>query len=116
MFIKHLLVTNEEIAGLGPFRQIKAIKAISSKQTASMAGGSGSMIRPLKNASLNVTETTQDGSFVSILAFGELLEAGGSSNLTTNFIFKISGNAESATIEDVTLFIPDKPENNPMYG
>ena len=116
IFIKQLLVTNEEVAGLGPFIQIKAIKPTSTKQTASMAEGSGSMIRPLKNASLNVTNSTVNGSFVAILAFGEFLEAGGSSNLTSNYIFKVSGNAETSSIEDVTLYLSTKPEDNPMYG
>ena len=116
LFIKQLLITADEVAGIGPFRQIKAIKAVSSKQSGTMADGYGSMIRPLKNASLNVIKSDTEGGFEAILAFGEFLEAGGLSNLTSNYIYKIVGNAESSLVEEVTLYISEKPADNPMYG
>ena len=116
IFVKELLVTKDEVAGLGPFKQIKAIKAVSSSQTGSMAGGVGSMVRPLKNASLNVIKSDQDGNFEAILAFGEFLEHGGLSNLTSNFIFKMSGNAGNSLIEDISLYPSEKPADNIMYG
>ena len=116
IFMKELLVTKDEVAGLGPFRQIKAIKAISSKQNGSMCDGYGSMIRPVKNATLNIIKTDSTGEFSAILAFGEFLEFGGMSNLTSNWIFVISGNASNSEIQDVTLYPSEKPADNEMYG
>lgn len=116
IFIKELLLTDDEVAGLGPFRQIKAIKAVSSKQTGSMADGFGSMIRPVKNATINITKSDSSGAFEAVLAFGELLEAGGKSNLTSDQVYKILGNASSSMIEDVTLYPSQKPADNEMYG
>ena len=80
-----------------------------------MAAGCGSMIRPVKNASFNIVKSNKDGDFDAILAFGELLEAGGLSNLTSNFVFKISGNAKESLIEDVTLYPSSLPAPNPTY-
>ena len=116
MFIKELLVTKDEVAGLGPFKQIKAIKAIFSKQNQSMAGGSGSMIRPLKNPSFTITSSDARGNFIAILAFGEFIEAGGLSNTTSDLFYKINGNAQDTEIEEVTMFAVNKPEDNPLYG
>ena len=116
IFIKELLVSPDEVAGLGPFKQIKAIKAISSKQTLSMAGGAGSMIRPLKNSSLTVVKADPEGNFEAVLAFGEFIEAGGLSNMTSDLFYKICGNAKESEIEEVTLFATEKPTENPLYG
>ena len=116
IFLKVLLVTEDEVAGLGPFRQIKAIKAVSSKQPGSMADGFGSMLRPVKNATINITKSDNSGTFEAIIAVGELLEAGGKSNLTSDLVYKISGNASSSTIEDITLYPIQKPKDNEMYG
>ena len=116
LFVKELLVSQDEVAGLGPFKQIKAIKAISSKQTLSMAGGAGSLIRPMKNSSLTVIKSDVDGNFAAILAFGEFIEAGGLSNTTSNLFYKIAGNVKESEIEEVTLFAIERPENNPLYG
>ena len=80
-----------------------------------MAAGCGSMIRPVKNASFNIVKSNKDGDCDAILAFGELLEAGGLSNLTSNFVFKISGNAKESLIEDVTLYPSSLPAPNPSY-
>lgn len=116
IFMKDLLVNSEEVSGLGPFRQVKSIKAITSKQTGSMCDGCGSMIRPLKNASFNVFESDSGGDFCAVLAFGEFLEAGGWSNLTSNNLYKIEGNVKDSNITDVSLYLCSKPEENDMYG
>ena len=116
ILIKDLLVTTDEVAGLGPFKQIKAIKAVISKQTGSMCNGVGSMIRPMKNSTLNVVKADLEGNFSAVLAFGEFIEAGGLSNLTSSYLYKIDGNVKDAKITDVSLYITEKPEDNVMYG